>query len=124
MPRIDWVEEKEATGAAAEFYRQADALEPYNAKTNYHWGLALAKLGRLPEAAERFRQVRAIDPKHAGAYQGLAGKTPDLRAGTTASDRRPSVSAASRSPKSRASLQALLAGEHDRRPWGRAEPGR
>jgi tetratricopeptide (TPR) repeat protein len=52
-------------------YRRADEIEPYDAKTQYHWGLALLKLGRLPEARERLRHAREIDPKHAGASQSL-----------------------------------------------------
>ena len=52
-------------------YRMADEIEPFNSKTHYHWGLALAKLGKLPEAVRHFQQVLKIDPDHAGACQAL-----------------------------------------------------
>lgn len=54
------------------FYRRAEEIEPYDAKINYHIGLALLKLDRWAEADERFRRVIAIDPQHAGGFQGLA----------------------------------------------------
>ena len=57
---------------AADLYRQADDIAPFIAKINYPWGLALVKLARWDEAAERFRQVLAIDPNHAGGHLGLA----------------------------------------------------
>jgi tetratricopeptide (TPR) repeat protein len=53
-------------------YRRADAIEPFNAKTHYHWGLALAKLDRWAEAEECYRRLLTIDPKHAGGYQALS----------------------------------------------------
>jgi tetratricopeptide (TPR) repeat protein len=57
---------------AAEHYRRADAREPFDVKTQYHWGLALTKLQRWPAAEERFRRGLDIDPTHAGVHQGLA----------------------------------------------------
>jgi tetratricopeptide (TPR) repeat protein len=57
---------------ASAAYRKADAIEPYDAKINYHWALALARLQRWAEAADHFRQVLRIDPRHTGACQGLA----------------------------------------------------
>lgn len=57
---------------AVEAYRQAEQIEPFDAKINYHWGLSLLKLGRWPQAADRFRRTVAIDPRHAGGYQGLS----------------------------------------------------
>jgi tetratricopeptide (TPR) repeat protein len=57
---------------ASELFRQANDIEPRDAKINYHWGLSLLKLGRWAEAANRFRRVVAIDPHHAGGYQGLS----------------------------------------------------
>lgn len=57
---------------AADFYRRAEEIEPYDAKINYHWGLALARDGHWPEAADRFRRALKIDPRHAGAHQGLS----------------------------------------------------
>src|SRR5262249_1420339 len=50
----------------------ADEIEPFNAKINYHLGLALAKLGRWPEAADRFRRVLTMDPNHAGGCHSLS----------------------------------------------------
>ena len=57
---------------AADLYRKANDIEPYEAKINYHWGLSLLKLGQWNEAADRFRLVVKIDPHHAGGYQGLS----------------------------------------------------
>lgn len=57
---------------AAEYYRQAELIEPYDAKINYHWGLALIKLEKWQEARARFQKAITIDPNHAGASQGLA----------------------------------------------------
>jgi tetratricopeptide (TPR) repeat protein len=57
---------------AVEAYRRADAIEPFNTEIQYHWGLALVNLGRLPEAADCFRRALTIEPKHAGASQGLS----------------------------------------------------
>jgi Flp pilus assembly protein TadD len=57
---------------AVEAYRRAEEIEPFNAKINYHLGLALAQLGRWAEAAARFRQVLTVAPNHAGGYQGLS----------------------------------------------------
>jgi CRP-like cAMP-binding protein len=64
-------------------------------------------LGELREAGQ-------VLPLHGGGWSvsarvmarqsGLRGSAPDLRAGTTASDRRPSVSAASNRPKSRSAM--------------------
>jgi predicted CXXCH cytochrome family protein len=56
---------------ALDYYRRAEEIEPYNAKLNYHMGLALTKLGRWPDAAERFRRVLTLDPNHVGGSQGL-----------------------------------------------------
>ena len=57
---------------AAEFYRRADEIDPFDANINYRWGLALLRQGRGAEAVVRFRRVLVIDSKHAGAYQGLS----------------------------------------------------
>src|SRR5262249_23784031 len=56
---------------AAEFYRQAHEIEPFDAKNSYHWGQVLLALNRLSEAGECFRRVLTIDPNHAGGCQGL-----------------------------------------------------
>jgi tetratricopeptide (TPR) repeat protein len=61
------------TDDAAAAYRRADALEPFNVKTHYHWALALAKAGRLSESATHFREALTIAPDHVGACQGLTG---------------------------------------------------
>jgi tetratricopeptide (TPR) repeat protein len=50
----------------------ADAIEPYSAQINYHWGLALIKLEEWDDAIARFEQVVTIDPRHAGGWQGLS----------------------------------------------------
>ena len=42
---------------AAGFYRRAEAIEPFDPKLNYHWGLALLKLSRWAEADGRFRRA-------------------------------------------------------------------
>ncbi|MFL5241723.1 MAG: tetratricopeptide repeat protein [Gemmataceae bacterium] len=57
---------------AAEAYRQADDIQPYNAKINYHRGMALSHLGRLEEAIDCLRRALRIDPKHAGACHALS----------------------------------------------------
>lgn len=57
---------------AVEYYRRAEQIEPFDAPINYRWGLALLKLGRWAEAADRFRRVLVIDPRHAGGAQGLS----------------------------------------------------
>jgi tetratricopeptide (TPR) repeat protein len=57
---------------AADLYRRADEIEPFDAKINYHWGLALFQNRRWQDAADRFRKVLLIDPNHGGGCQGLA----------------------------------------------------
>jgi tetratricopeptide (TPR) repeat protein len=57
---------------SAEFYRRADEIEPFDARINYPWALALLQSSDATQATERFRHVLAIDPKHIAAYQGLA----------------------------------------------------
>ncbi len=56
---------------AMEAYRRAEAIEPYDAKINYHTGLALMKLERWPEVIARFRKLLAIDPNHVEGNLGL-----------------------------------------------------
>jgi Flp pilus assembly protein TadD len=51
-------------GKAIDLYRRADEIEPLNARIQYNWGLALARLGRWSEANEHFRQALAIDPNN------------------------------------------------------------
>jgi tetratricopeptide (TPR) repeat protein len=70
---LGWLEYLDGDASrAVEDYRRADAIEPFNSKTHYHWGLTLMKLGRWGEAAEQFERVAKIDPNHAGAFQGLS----------------------------------------------------
>jgi tetratricopeptide (TPR) repeat protein len=57
---------------AAEYYRLAEQIEPFDAKINYHWALALSRLGEWGEAGARYRRVLAIDPNHAGGCLGLS----------------------------------------------------
>jgi tetratricopeptide (TPR) repeat protein len=57
---------------AVESFRRADEIGPFDAGINYRFGLALLKLGELPEAGDRFRRTVVIDPNHAGGCQGLS----------------------------------------------------
>ncbi|MBN8907978.1 MAG: tetratricopeptide repeat protein [Rhodospirillales bacterium] len=57
---------------AADYFRKADALQPFTAEINYRWGLALLLLERWAESGARFRVALAVDPNHAGACQGLS----------------------------------------------------
>jgi tetratricopeptide (TPR) repeat protein len=57
---------------AAAYYQRAERIEPFDAKINYHWGLALLKLRTWADAEGRFRKALEVDPNHAGALQGLA----------------------------------------------------
>jgi tetratricopeptide (TPR) repeat protein len=57
---------------AVDCYRQAQEIEPFDAKINYQWGQVLLALHRLPESAERFQKVLLIDPNHAGGSQRLS----------------------------------------------------
>src|SRR4051812_33433815 len=59
------------------------------------------KVSRTPPQHVWGRVPGASPPGRQAPHQGLSGSAPDLRAGTTASARRPSVSAPSISPKSR-----------------------
>ena len=57
---------------AAALYQRVFEIEPFDATTEYHWGLSLLRLRRWPDAAERFRRVNVIAPRHPGGYQGLS----------------------------------------------------
>ncbi|MEK6257570.1 MAG: tetratricopeptide repeat protein [Planctomycetota bacterium] len=57
--------------AAIEAYRRAEEIEPYDAKINYHTGLALVKLERWPDVIARFRKLLVIDPNHIEGCLGL-----------------------------------------------------
>jgi tetratricopeptide (TPR) repeat protein len=58
--------------SALEHFQRADDIEPYNAKINFHTGLALTALGRLADAIERYQRVIEIDPNHAEACHQLS----------------------------------------------------
>jgi tetratricopeptide (TPR) repeat protein len=60
------------TEDAIGFYRRADEIEPFNAKINFHMGLAYAQAQRWADAADALTRVLTIDPKHAQACEGLA----------------------------------------------------
>jgi len=57
---------------ALEYYRQADAVEPYTAKINHQMGLAYARLNRWPDAAERFAKAVKVDPQAATSMVALS----------------------------------------------------
>lgn len=57
---------------ALEYYRQAEDVEPYSAKINYQMGLALAKLDRFPEAADRYKKAIQIDPGNVSSLATLS----------------------------------------------------
>lgn len=70
---LGWLAYLRGDGAAAiEAYRRADAIQPYTAEIQQRWGQALLLLERWSEAAERFRVVLRIDPRHAGGCRGLS----------------------------------------------------
>lgn len=56
---------------AIEAYRRAEEIEPYDAKINYHTGLALVKLERWADVIARFRKLLVIDPNHIEGNLGL-----------------------------------------------------
>jgi tetratricopeptide (TPR) repeat protein len=56
---------------ALEAFRRAEEIEPYDAKINYHTGLALVKLKRWPDVIARFQKLLAIDPNHIEGRLGL-----------------------------------------------------
>jgi len=58
--------------SASEHYRLADEIEPYKAKLQYQWGLALLKAESWTEAEAHFRQALTIDPSHSQACLGLS----------------------------------------------------
>jgi tetratricopeptide (TPR) repeat protein len=70
---LGWIAYLDGKAAeAAEYFRKADELQPFTAEITYRWGLALLRLEKWGEAAPRFRQAIVVDPRHAGAHQGLS----------------------------------------------------
>src|SRR5262249_46236668 len=60
------------TEEAAVYYRMAVALRPHHSLTHLCLGLALARLGHLPEAESCFRRARSLNPNHLAPIQALA----------------------------------------------------
>lgn len=58
--------------AAADYYRQALALEPRSVLAHNSLGTSLARLGRPEEAAREFEAALAIDPNYPPAWRNLA----------------------------------------------------
>ena len=56
---------------AAEYYRRADAIEPYSSKINFLWGSSLARIGRNEDAVERLQDSIKSDPKNLDAMREL-----------------------------------------------------
>ena len=56
---------------AAEYYRRADAIEPYSSKINFLWGSSLARIGRNEDAVERLQESIKSDPKNLDAMREL-----------------------------------------------------
>jgi tetratricopeptide (TPR) repeat protein len=51
-------------GDVEEYYRNTASADPKPQTSQYFWGLALARAGRAPEAADRFGKALEIDPAH------------------------------------------------------------
>lgn len=56
---------------AANYYQQADAIEPFSTKINHLWGASLARIGRFAEADERLQVSLKSDPKNLDAMREL-----------------------------------------------------
>jgi tetratricopeptide (TPR) repeat protein len=56
---------------AAEYYRRANDIEPYNSKINFLWGSCLARIGQPQEALKRLQTALASDPKNLDAMREL-----------------------------------------------------
>jgi tetratricopeptide (TPR) repeat protein len=56
---------------AAEYYEQADAIEPYSSKINLLWGLSLARQGRDDDAIKRLEVAIKSDPQNLDALREL-----------------------------------------------------
>jgi len=70
---IGWLKYLDGEGeAAADAFRRADEIYPFQADINTRWGQALLMTRDWPEATVRFRKVLQIDPIDASAWQGLA----------------------------------------------------
>jgi tetratricopeptide (TPR) repeat protein len=71
---------------AIETFRRADAIEPFDLKIHYNWGLAYVRAGRFAEAVEKFRIARTIDPSDAGIHDGMVAALRGLGKNTEALD--------------------------------------
>ncbi len=60
--------ERRETDALA-LYKQAEGIEPRQAKMKYQIGLVLTRLGRLNEAIEKFKEAVSIEPQYFEALQ-------------------------------------------------------
>ena len=54
-----------------EYYLQAESIEPREAKLKYQMGLVLARLKRLPEARDKFKEALEIEPDRPDALQAF-----------------------------------------------------
>jgi tetratricopeptide (TPR) repeat protein len=66
-------------GGAVEAYNRAIAIFPAYAEAYHNRGNALARLGRVDEAAASYQHVLRFDPGHGGARQNLAALAQGLR---------------------------------------------
>lgn len=57
---------------AAELNAQADKIDPRNAKIHFQWGLALLGMEDWSEALTQFHVALELQPRHAGANQGMS----------------------------------------------------
>ncbi len=64
MGKRDWE-------AAKGLYEEANAIEPYEAKIQYHLGIAHASTNELEEAIVCFRKALEIEPYHQGALPAI-----------------------------------------------------
>jgi Flp pilus assembly protein TadD len=58
--------------SATEHFRRADEIEPYKAKVQLQWGLALMKRESWDDAAQKLQQALTIDPRQLDACMSLS----------------------------------------------------
>src|SRR4029078_4249144 len=92
IARVAWTEvgrlalRLQSPSRGAAFFNEAVRAAPMNAKPHQDLGLALAMMGRFPEAIAQFEQAAAIDPRDPAAQLNLAvayaeaGRKADARA--------------------------------------------